>query len=132
MLNKLNHIGIAVPNMERSKEKHVKKGFKIIKESYNESFLTQLCLMENEKEVIELVYTNNPNSIAFNLCSKNEETIYHKCYEVENIELELKNLKDNNYIVISDIVYSELLLGQVCFLYNKEKGIIELLEKNKK
>ena len=126
MLEKINHIGIAVPNMEISKEKYIQKGFKVIKEGYNRNFLTELCLMQNGEKVIELVYTDNPKSIAFNLCSKNEETEYHKCYEIENIEMEIKRLKENNYILISDIVYSELLLGQVCFLYSKENGIIEL------
>lgn len=129
MLEKINHVGIAVPNMEKSKEKYIKDGFKVIKEGYNESFLTELCLMENGKEVIELVYTDNPKSIAFSLCSKNVETEYHKCYEVGNMEMEIKKLKEKNYIVISDIVYSKLLLGQVCFLYSRENGIIELLEK---
>ena len=83
--------------------------------------------MRRKEEVIELVYTNNPKSNLFNLCSK-EETTYHKCYEVDNIENAIERLKKENYIVISNIIYSKLLLGQVCFLYSKERGLIELLE----
>jgi len=128
MLNKLNHIGIAVPNIIKSKEKYIKEGFEIIKECYDENFLTDLCLMRRKEEVIELVYTNNPKSNVFNLCSKEEETTYHKCYEVDNIESTIEKFKKDNYIVISTIVYSKLLLGQVCFLYSKESGLIELLE----
>lgn len=131
MLEKLNHIGIAVTNITVSKEKYIKEGYKVIKESYDENFLTELCIMRKEDEVIELVYTNNPKSNVYNLCSKKDETIYHECYEVDNIEETIKELKNNNYIVISNIVYSKLLLGQVCFLYSKENGIIELLEVKK-
>lgn len=131
MLQKLNHIGIAVQNINISKEKYLKRGFKIINKSYDKNFLTDLYLMKNKDEVIELVYTNNPKSNVFNLCSKDKETIYHKCYEVKNIDEAIQKLKEDNYILISDIVYSSLLLGKVCFLYSKENGLIELLEVHK-
>ena len=130
MLNdfKLNHIGIAVPDMEKSKEKYLKDGFKVLKENYDENFLTNLCLMKKDNQIIELVYTDNINSKAYSMCQKEEETIYHKCYEVKNLEEVVKKLKDDKYIQISNIVYSNLLLGKVCFLYSKEKGLLELLE----
>lgn len=128
MLEKLNHVGIAVSDMEKSKEKYLDNGFKILGENYDEYFLTDLCLLQKEDDVLELVYTNNENSKAFNLCSKGEEIVYHKCYEVKNILETINELKRNNYILISDIVYSKLLVGKVCFLYSKENGLIELLE----
>ena len=66
------------------------------------------------KYAIEYAKRNNCNSIKVDTHIKNEI--------MQNL------LKQNNYILISDIVYSELLLGNVCFLYNRDAGIIELLE----
>lgn len=128
MLEKINHIGIAVPNIEKSKQKYIQNGYKVIRESYDEYFLTDLCLIQKEGEILELIYTNNPNSKVFELCSKGKEIKYHKCYEVQNIDEMIKYLKQDKYILISDIIYSKLLFGNVCFLYSKENGIIELLE----
>ena len=128
MLEKINHIGIAVPNMEQSKEKYLKNGYRIVRESYDEYFLTDLCLIQKGNEVLELIYTDNPKSKVYELCLKNEEVIYHKCYEVNSIDETIKELKVEKYILISDIVYSKLLSGNVCFLYSKEYGVIELLE----
>ena len=128
MLHKLNHIGIAVSDMENSKNKYIQEGYKIIKENYDENFLTDLCLMQKENECIELVYTNNKESTVFNLCSKNTETIYHKCYEVKDINKTILDLKNEKYILVSKIVFSKLLCGKVCFLYSKQHGLIELLE----
>ena len=84
--------------------------------------------MRKDDETIELVYTNNPQSRVFELCSKGEEEVYHKCYEVCDIKKSIEELRRKRFIVISDVVYSKLLFGNVCFLYSKESGIIELLE----
>lgn len=133
MLNKINHIGIAVSNIEKSKDKYIKLGYKVLKEIYDEIFLADLCLMKRESEIIELIHTKDTNSKLFNICNNNIELDYHKCYEVNNIEENIKLLKKNKYLLISDIVYSKLLGGKICFLYNKKVGIIELLEvKNEK
>lgn len=128
MLDKINHIGIAVPNMKKGKEKYIQNNYKVVKECYDEYFLTELCLLQKDHEMIELVYTDNPNSRVYELCSKKEEIIYHKCYEVNGIDETIKKLKSEKFILISDIVYSKLLSGNVCFLYSKEYGVIELLE----
>lgn len=127
---KINHIGIAVHNYENAKAKYLDKGYKILKESYDKYFLVNLCLMVKDNEKIELVYTDNENSSVINMCKNNEEKIYHICYEVKSIEEEIKKLKDENFIQSSEVVYSTLLNGKVCFLYSREKGLIELVEVN--
>ena len=113
MLHKLNHIGIAVSDMENSKNKYIQEGYKIIKENYDENFLTDLCLMQKENECIELVYTNNKESTVFNLCSKNTETIYHKCYEVKDINKTILDLKNEKYILVSKIVFSKYIVNSM-------------------
>ena len=127
-MKKLNHIGIAVNNLEKNKEKYIKEGYIVLNEVYDEIFLVNLCLMKKHNEQIELVYTQNEKSSVYNMCKNNDEKVYHKCYEVENIEESIYKLKNNGYIMTSEIVPSKLLNGQVCFLYSKEEGLIELLE----
>ena len=127
-MKQLNHIGIAVNNMKIAKEKYINNGYKVLKEVYDENFFVNLCLLQKENEKIELVYGNEEKSPVYNLCKNNEEKVYHLCYETNNIEKEINLLKKKNYIQTSNIVYSKLLGGQVCFLYSKEEGLIELLE----
>ena len=128
MTKKLNHIGIAVKDMEKSKIKYINDGYEIIGESYEDYFRTQLCLMRKENETIELVYTNDRESKLYSLCNSQEEKNYHKCYEVNDLIYEIKELRNQGYILVEDVVYSNLFSSNVCFLYNKEEGLIELLE----
>ena len=114
--------------MPKAREKYLKEGYGVLNEVHDEIFLADLCLLKKQDECIELVCTQNEKSTVYNICQNNEEKVYHKCYEVENIEESVCNLRNNGYIKISEIVPSKLLNGQVCFLYNKEEGLIELLE----
>ena len=55
---------------------------------------------------------------------------YHTCYEVVDIEVEIKKLKKNGYIQVSKTVPAIAFENRlVCFLYNKNIGLIELLNK---
>ncbi|MCL1947573.1 MAG: lactoylglutathione lyase, partial [Chitinivibrionia bacterium] len=57
---------------------------------------------------------------------------YHICYETENIENAINELKKKKYLLLARPVNAVALNDRkICFLYNKEVGLIELTERAK-
>lgn len=128
---KLNHIGIATNNIEKLINEYTSQGYKVVNIIYDDIQLANLCLLRKNNSVdVELVTTLDTNSKVYNLSKNNYSKEYHKCYETNNIRDEIKKLKTKKYILISDINYSVLLKGEVCFMYKSGK-LIELLEREK-
>ena len=130
-MKKIDHIGIATNNPKKLIEEYKKKGYVLLKNIYDPHQKAELYMLDNKnKNNIELVYTNNPSSPVYNLCRNNYKNKYHVCYCVDSIEYEIKLMRKKGYIPFTNIVYAELLNGNICFLFSKEKGIIELVQKN--
>ena len=125
---KLHHIGIAVSDLEKIKQKYQHLGYKVINETYDEIQKAELVLMKNNEKTIELIYSSEKTSPVYNLCNKAEESYYHKCYEINDIKNSIEKLKKQDYIQISEIVDAKLFRGKICFMYSKKEGIIELYE----
>ncbi len=85
--------------------------------------------MKSNKLLIELISPNNKYSPVQNIIKRNGNTPYHLCFCTENIALKIKELRKNKYTLIESpnpaIAFNNRL---VAFLYNKDIGIIELLE----
>ncbi|MDD2435201.1 MAG: VOC family protein [Bacilli bacterium] len=129
--NNIDHIGIAVNDLEKVKAYYLEKGYEIVDTIYDETQLATLCLLhKNNENNIELIYTDNPKSPVYNLCKNNEEKEYHVCYQVSSISDSLSHLKSLGYKQISNVAYAKLLKGNICFLYSKDKTLIELVEVN--
>lgn len=55
---------------------------------------------------------------------------YHICYEVENIEEAILELKKQKFILVQKPQVAVAMNNKkVCFLFNKNTGLIELVEK---
>ncbi|EFV26680.1 glyoxalase/Bleomycin resistance /Dioxygenase superfamily protein [Bacteroides uniformis str. 3978 T3 i] len=77
-------------------------------------------------ELLEPVDENSP--INKNL-EKNGVCPYHCCYSVENIEDAIARLRKMRFMVVSYPAEAVALNNhRVAFLYNKDIGLIELLE----
>lgn len=78
---------------------------------------------------IELLQPRDIHSPVSEILKKSGVTPYHACYEVDNIEEAVLKLKKMRYVVIGKPVEAVALGNRkVCFLYNKEVGLIELLK----
>ena len=54
---------------------------------------------------------------------------YHCCYVVDNIEGAVSELKKQRYIMVSKPAEAVAFCGsRVCFLFNKNVGLVELVE----
>lgn len=81
---------------------------------------------------VELIKPINKKSPINNYLSKNNEIIYHTCYEIEDHKKGLEKLfLKNRAICISKPKPAILFDGRlVSFYYIKDVGIIEILQKN--
>ena len=92
-----------------------------------------LFMMHKESQLlIELVEPLNASSPITNLCQKmhGSASPYHICYEVENINDTIAELKKKGYLVTQKPEPAVAIEGRmVAFLFQKDAGIIELVEK---
>ena len=129
-MNKIHHIGIATNDLTKLKEEYLKQNYIYVDEVYDKFQKATLCLLKRGAEYIELIYTNNKESSVYNLCKNNYKKQYHVCYIVKSLKEEISKLNREGCILIQDICYAELLKSNICFLYTKDRKVIELVEDN--
>ena len=133
MLNRLNHIAIALPNLEQ--------GIKVYKDAFKANLSNRLSLPEHgvttifvelDNTNIELLEPLGNNSPISNFLLKNPSGgVHHLCYEVTNIKNSIKHLIDKGYTVLGNGIPREGAHGKpVVFLHPKEfvGTLIELEE----
>ena len=78
--------------------------------------------------MLELIQPRDKESIVYKLLVKNGPSPYHICYEVNDIDTQIKLLKSQGYILV---LKKEKAIAfdnrYVVFMYNKHIGLIELL-----
>ena len=126
-----HHIGVATLNIEASSAAYSLLGYNVGLSVYDPNQKVNLCFLEKENSpIIELVSPTEEGSPINNILKKNGTTPYHTCFEVEDIENEILILKRNKFMVVVKPIEA-IAFGnrRVAFLYNKDAGLIELLEK---
>ena len=123
MLNRLNHIALAVPdlNVAINKYKNVFKASVSKKLKLpNHGVTTVFVKLSNTN--IELLEPLGKNSPIGNFLSKNLlGGIHHICYEVNDIYHSLDTLKKNGYTILGEGIPREGAHGKpVIFLHPKE------------
>jgi methylmalonyl-CoA/ethylmalonyl-CoA epimerase len=127
-----HHIGVATNNITLTAKQYSIFGYEIFSEIIFDP-IQNVYIAFLEKEGfprVELVAPVNENSPILNTINKNGTIPYHFCYEVDNIFEEVNKLKKLKFILISKIVPAVAFENRlVCFLYNRDAGLIELLNK---
>lgn len=130
-----HHIGVATLNIEASSLAYALLGYQVGLSIYDPKQKVNLCFLEKENApTIELVSPTEEASPVNNILKKNGTTPYHTCFEVEDIENQILVLKKSKFmVVVKPIEAIAFDNRRVAFLFNKDAGLIELLEKaNKK
>ena len=133
MLNRLNHIAIAVTNLD--------KGIKIYRDTFGAQISKRLELPKHgvttvfvklSNTNIELLEPLGEDSPISNFLIKNPSGgVHHLCYEVSNINESLKRLINQGYKILGDGIPREGAHGKpVIFLHPKQFNgtLIELEE----
>ena len=128
---KIEHIGIAVSNLEASNKLFSSllgtDCFKI-EEVESEGVTTSFFKVGESK--IELLEATNPDSPIAKFIAKKGEGIHHLAYLVKNIHVEMERLKDEGFVLLSEEPKRGADNKLVCFLHPKSTNgvLIELCQ----
>jgi methylmalonyl-CoA/ethylmalonyl-CoA epimerase len=132
---KIEHIGIAVKNLENANEifrKLFNKAHYKEEEVISEGVKTSFFQLANSK--IELLEATNEESPIAKFIGKKGEGIHHIAFEVEDILSEMKRLESEGFTLLNAEPKNGADNKLVCFLHPKTTNgvLIELCqEKNK-
>jgi len=135
MIKKIEHIGIAVKNLNNSNDLF-KKLFG--KEHYKleavaaEGVSTSFFMLGETK--IELLQATNETSAISKFIEKKGEGIHHIAYEVDNLDEEMIRLKNEGFELINVTPKDGADNKRICFLHPKTTNgvLVELCEEKNK
>lgn len=134
MIKKIEHIGIAVKNIEESNELFRKlfgSAHYKIEHVESESVSTSFFMLGETK--VELLQATDSNSAIGKFIEKKGEGIHHIAYAVDNIDAEMERLKKEGF----DLIHQQPKDGadnkRICFLHPRSTNgvLVELCEEKK-
>lgn len=130
-LKSLNHIGYAVRDIEKTAALYTGAGWQLSQVFYEEVQGTKIAFLTKEGfPTIELVapLKEGVQSPVDNFIEKVGCTTYHMCYDVDDIDEAVEDLFDEGFKPLFMPVESVAMDNhQICYLYHKELGLIELV-----
>ena len=130
-MNKIEHIGIAVKDLEASNELFTKLyGKPPYKSEAVESEGVTTSFFQVGPNKIELLEGTNPDSPITKFIAKKGEGIHHIAYDVSDIYAEIKRLKAEGFIVLNETPKDGADNKLVAFLHPKSTNgvLIELCQ----
>ncbi|WET00953.1 methylmalonyl-CoA epimerase [Flavobacterium sp. YJ01] len=134
MVNKIEHIGIAVKNMDDANvlfEKMLGVPSYKMEAVESEGVLTSFFQTGNNK--IELLVATNPESPIAKFLEKKGEGIHHIAFDVDDIESEISRLKSEGFVLINEVPKKGADNKLVVFLHPKNTNgvLVELCQEIK-
>ena len=135
MLENINfhHIGIATDNIEKSISIYKNLGYNLEGSTtiVDPIQKVELAFMFRENHpLLELVSPIDDNSPVKTILKKMSTTPYHTCYETLSLELTINDFKKLRFVIVQKptpaIAFNN---RRIAFLFHKNIGLIELLEK---
>lgn len=135
MITKIEHIGIAVKNLENSNALFSKlfgKDHYKIEAVESEGVNTSFFMLGETK--IELVASDRPDSAIAKFIEKRGEGIHHIAYDVDNIDDEMVRLKNEGFEFINTAPKDGADNKRIVFLHPKSTNgvLVELCEEKNK
>lgn len=132
----IHHIGVVVKNIDEHFQKYFKEalGYDEISQTYtDEKIGVKVAFINmNDKIYLELVQPLDSKSPVYNFLQKRGQTLHHLCFEVDDVSVKCKELRDKNYMVTMPATPAVAFGGRnVAFLMSKEENyLIELVQKS--
>ena len=130
-MQQIEHIGIAVKNLEFSNDLFTKLlGTAPYKQEGVESEGVMTSFFQTGQTKIELLEATNPDSLIAKFIEKKGEGIHHIAFEVADILTEMERLKNEGFILLNDVPKKGADNKLVCFLHPKGTNsvLVELCE----
>lgn len=126
-----HHIGYAVKNIDKTSAYYLTAGFvqtaTIIDPLQN---VRIAFLRKPGNPLIELVEPVDEHSPIIKTLEKSGVSPYHICYGVDDLDEAIRKMKMLKFIPLFKPVPAVALGNKkICYLYNQDVGLIELLEK---
>ena len=135
MIRKVDHIGIAVSNIQESLK--IWKdlfGFDVFgKETVEEEGIVLAFLKKEGVPPIELIAALDEDSPIKKFLEKRGEGIHHICFEVDDIETALESVKEKGVRLIHEEARKGAEGSQIVFIHPKSVNgvLVELKEKKR-
>ena len=134
MIKKIEHIGIAVQNINESNqlfEKLFGQSPYKLEQVESEGVKTSFFMLGETK--IELLEASKESSAIAKFIEKKGEGMHHIAFEVDNIEEEMNRLKSEGFALINDTSKDGADNKRICFLHPKSTNgvLVELCQEKK-
>ncbi len=130
LLEAVHHIGYLVKDIEKSVKAFRALGYEIEREAiYDSNRKSNFCFLIKDGIRVELVEPTKESDI-FPLLKTYNNSVYHMCYKVRNIDDVVSELKKQGYLLFKDKQAAPAISESaiVVFLMHTRMGIIELLQ----
>ncbi|HRI00386.1 MAG TPA: methylmalonyl-CoA epimerase [Saprospiraceae bacterium] len=130
-MNHIEHIGIAVKNLDEANGLYAKLlGVDHYKTEEVESEFVMTSFFKKGVNKIELLAATHPDSAIHKFIEKKGEGIHHIAFDVDDIELEMKRLKDNGFILLNEKPKRGADNKLICFVHPKSTNgvLVELCQ----
>ena len=131
MVNKIEHIGIVVKNMNDANVLFEKLlGISSYKQEEVESEGVLTSFFQTGTNKIELLMATNPESPIAKFLEKKGEGIHHIAFDVEDIHGEIARLKNEGFVLINEVPKKGADNKLVVFLHPKNTNgvLVELCQ----
>lgn len=127
---KFHHVGLAVKDIGVTAAIYENGGYKASSIIYDPVQNVDICWLKKEgNPIIELLAPVNESSPVNKILEKNGVSPYHICYIVKEIQEAISELRKQKYVMVSKPAEAVAFKGsRVAFLFNKNIGLIELVE----
>ncbi|MAC86164.1 MAG: methylmalonyl-CoA epimerase [Flavobacteriales bacterium] len=134
MIEKIEHIGIAVKNIEQANQVYQKiLGVAPYKMENVASEGVQTSFFNTGESKIELLEATNPESAIAKFIAKKGEGVHHIAFGVKDIQTEMKRLSKAGFTVLNEKPKKGADNKLVCFVHPKNTNgvLIELCQEIK-
>lgn len=125
-----HHIGIACRDIDKTREFYLGLGYTASPVVDDPLQHVRICFLDKEGAPrLELLQPLDDQSPVARTLATAGVTPYHFCYEVRNLDEAIAALRTKRFLLVSGPVPA-CALGdrRIAFLYNKNNGLIELVE----
>ena len=120
---KLNHIGIAVEDMEAARKLYGEvMGFRVGEPEHLADRGLMVCFVDVGGANVELLYPTDPESAVGKFLAKKGPGIHHLCYEVDDVQAKLDSLKAAGIRLLNDAPIPGAHNTLVAFVHPKSVG----------
>lgn len=127
----IHHYGLATKSLKRSAEVFRSLGYQVSEPIVDHIQRVKVSFVSREGQYpIELVCDSGTGGPTSGFLSKVGSGLYHICYEVDEMEEMIGILREKRFLLKQKPIKATAFEGKrIAWLYNRDIGLIELVEK---